>query len=107
MHDFPMVRLTIDHMRHEIVQAFARHGAGIQSQVEAAVDAAVRDFDFDAEVRHLAGQLLRDQVRKSLEYAFRKLAWDDAMCKALVRHMLAEMAKGDQYGNPIGPEERP
>ena len=90
------VRLTLDHMKHSIVTAFSQYADGLKDQVEESVAAAIRNFDFDAEVQRMAGVIVHETIHAALTNAFRSLQWDDAMRKALVAHMIRELRTDDE-----------
>ena len=69
------VRLTLDHMRAEIVHAFA--GLDLATDVDAAVRRAVDQFDFQKEVADILRQELLGIVRDGVRRELQSLAWMD------------------------------
>jgi hypothetical protein len=93
--NFPIVRLTIDHMRHQIVSGFSGYIDGLKETVEHEVDAAVKAFDFESEIRRMSAGLLHQAINDSLKQAFSTLAWDAAMRKALAQVLLDKVGPND------------
>lgn len=89
---FPMIRLEVEGMRHQIVHAFSQHCETMKQQVEEATKAAIDQFDFPSEVARIADGLLRDAIRSALKDAFNKLSWNEAMRAALVKTLLDELS---------------
>ncbi len=96
MHGTPMVRLTLDHMRHEIVHAFGLYADTLKGDVDHEVKAAIERFDFATEVGRMADTILRNEIESALKSAFQELRFDRALKKALVEILLRELSKGQE-----------
>ena len=56
-------------MRQTIVHAFTRQQLELSGAVDEALKRAVENFDFDAEVKRVAFDVLRDSCRQAVEAA--------------------------------------
>jgi len=65
----PMVSLTIDHMRHQIIQALDPYFAATKKDVETAVNEAVKSFDFKRAVQAIVERELRTKLEGVLQSA--------------------------------------
>ena len=93
INNIPRVRLTLDHMRHEIIHAFNRYADGLKDDVAAEVERAIQSFDYRNEIAKIADGILRQEIQKALEGAFQSMRWDSALRKSLVEIMRRELAK--------------
>ena len=76
MIEIPMqIKLTLDHMRAEIVHAFA--GIDLAPQVDQAVKRAVEQFDFQREVQTIFSQEITARLRDGIRRELSALAWTD------------------------------
>jgi nitrogen regulatory protein PII-like uncharacterized protein len=64
-----MVRLEVEAMKYRVVHAFAQHSAEIEEEVESAIEAAMKDFDFVAIVREEAQKALTNAVKEAVAQA--------------------------------------
>lgn len=85
--EMPIIRLTVEHMRHEIVQAFGGYVENLKARVEKVVGEVVDRFDFNGEVAKLADNILREHVRDLLRGAFFHLRHDADLKGLLVREL--------------------
>ncbi len=89
------VRLTVDGMKHSIEQCLLDHDGTLRASVEAEVKAVVAAFDFQAEVRRLASDVLKQVMQEAFRSAFYdareepevKALFRDAIRKALLESM--------------------
>lgn len=93
MNQPPQIRLTLDHMRQEIVHAFTTRSADLQKEIDTAVDEAIKTFNFKAAVEQMAAGILQDTIREALTRAIGCLRWDEALRTALVEHIVRELSK--------------
>lgn len=74
--DIPMqVRLTLDHMRAQIVHVFSEIDLG--RDVDEAVRRAIEDFDFDSEIAAIAHGEIRSILHDALRRELQRMAWTD------------------------------
>jgi hypothetical protein len=66
----PMISITVDHMRHQIIQHLSGYFTGQEEDVKTAVDEAVRSFDLKAALKKIAVEELNRQLESSLRNAF-------------------------------------
>ena len=64
---FPIVRLTVENMRHQVLAALGPHFDGLKAATEHAVEAVVRDFDVNGAVAADARRAIQDQIRRTVE----------------------------------------
>lgn len=64
-----ILRLEVDSMRASILQVLSRYSG----DMEAAVDAAIKKFDFAAEVEAIVAPTLRDCVRSAIAHQMRPI----------------------------------
>lgn len=74
------VRLTLDHMRAEIVHAFSE--MDLSADVDRAVRSAVEAFDFEAEIQRVVGDEMRGMLRDGIRRELGRLAWTDEAFRA-------------------------
>ena len=101
-----IVRLEVEHMRHAILHHFANYQGEVTKQVEAAVDKAIKEFDFDAEVRGMATQQLRERVRREVGDRLAEHAQEIA---AVIEKVVAEVTvsfPGNPSPDPATGDER-
>jgi DNA-directed RNA polymerase sigma subunit (sigma70/sigma32) len=67
------VKVTVDHMRDQIVEYIAIALGNRTEQIADAVRTAVDDFDFDTEVQRVCQAELRKFVQDAASVYFRKL----------------------------------
>jgi hypothetical protein len=66
------VRLTIEHMRREMLQSLSAYSDELNSDIRAAVEKAVSSFDFDTEVNRIVYDVLRYVIRERVEQMVRQ-----------------------------------
>lgn len=93
MYDTPIIRLSLEQMRYEIVHAFSKYNDELEVKVDKAVQEAIKNFDFDREVSRISMSLMNDMINQSLKRAFERLKWDEAMTKALTEILLKELRR--------------
>ena len=69
----PIVRITLDSMRHEIAHAFTRYSMEIDTEVQKALEHSVKNFNFQTEVESVATQVLRESIQIAVTDAIREL----------------------------------
>lgn len=69
----PIIKLTVDHMRQEILHAFSTQEEQYKLSLSKGLDEAVKNFNFEAEVAVLATQELH------------------AMCKIIVKEVVDDL----------------
>jgi hypothetical protein len=95
---FPEVRITVESMRHSIATAFASHLATIQGNLEANLDAVIKNFDWDREIQTMATGILRAEIEQALKRALSGIGYDRALRKALIEIALRELRKEGEVG---------
>lgn len=70
-YEFPMVKLEIQGLKHQIIHAFADHNQELQSMVEAQLSAAIDNYPFEAEIQRLSKEVISDAIKGALEYYFK------------------------------------
>lgn len=83
-----VVRLTLDHMRQEIAQAFSQFQLAQAGELDQAIDSAIRSFDFRGEV----AKLLRPTIERFVESAVRS-AMSDVLYDANLRAEVEKAVK--------------
>lgn len=86
--ELPIVRLTIEHMRHEILQAFSGYVEDLKTRVAQVVDDVVKHFNYQDEIKRLAENILREKIRVALHAAFLGVSWGESLQKALAEKLI-------------------
>lgn len=73
------VRLELESMRYAIVHALSTHHEDIQAAVQKATDDAVREFDFEREIRRQVNSQLQELVSSSIRNAMSELFYRNEM----------------------------
>jgi 4-aminobutyrate aminotransferase-like enzyme len=68
--EFPIIRIELENMRHQIIHHLGAHHEELEKYVSEQVKKAVDDFDYRDAVRRLAAQAVQDAVKKAVEYFF-------------------------------------
>lgn len=88
----PIVRIELQGMRQQILHAFSEHMLRLDSDVQAAVDLAIRNFDIKGEVAKVFEAVAQEQIRD----AVRSAMWDvfrNEDVKALLRERVLAALK--------------
>lgn len=72
MTGIPVIRIELEGMKLAIVTAYTKHMAEIDNDVQAAIKAAVDNFDIRAEVKRIAGDCIREALKRAIEDQFRR-----------------------------------
>ena len=88
--DMPIVQITLDHMKHTIMQGFSVHIEDIKSKVSHLLEVVVRNFDFEAEVVKIAQPILRKVVEDVISWAIYEAVRKNRVIKNL---LLEELKK--------------
>lgn len=94
--EFPLVKITLQGMEHSIIHAMTEHFASMDDACKKAIEQAVKDFDYAAEVRQAAYALVKDAIRTALEKELRYGASYDAITNVageMIRRQLDELGK--------------
>lgn len=89
----PIVRLTIDHMRHEIAQALTPFFMQQDVDAQEAVNAALRSFNVRHEIQKIAEGEIRRIVQQMVATALVGLQFDPEFRNLFKRHMLEAIKK--------------
>ncbi len=87
MYNVPVVNLTIEGMRHNILMAISEHTVEMQEAVEAAVDEAVKSFDFGFEVQRAARLAIKNAIEREVDRFFSVGPGGDTIRKAIERQV--------------------
>jgi hypothetical protein len=66
----PMVRLTVEHMQHEIMQALNVHSAEMKDAIEEEVALVIQNFDWRSDVGRLARDAINQAIKREVEAFF-------------------------------------
>jgi hypothetical protein len=80
MLEIPQIHLSIERMRYEVVHAFAAHSEELKEEIDRAITAAIKDFDFMAIVKQEAEQVLREAVKRNIAQAASAILWEEPIC---------------------------
>lgn len=68
-----IVRLEVDHMRQAIVHAFHDREIELEELLDEKLEYAVRNFDFEGEIKHQAERLFPGMVEDAMKQAIAKV----------------------------------
>jgi hypothetical protein len=71
-----ILRLDVEAMKYQVIHAFASHSREIEGEIEKAVGAAMKDFDFVAIVREEAQKCLAKAARDAVASAASAIMWE-------------------------------
>ena len=83
------VDIQVDQLRVAVREAFAGHHGDVSEAVQQHIDAAIREFDFSAEVRKHVRGALEKATREATERAANALFWGEET-KALIQRSLVQ-----------------
>jgi hypothetical protein len=63
-----VLKLTLEHMQWQIMQAIYPREVELKERIEQVVSQAIDSFDFQAEIERQVAQELRNLVRRKVEY---------------------------------------
>lgn len=72
----PMIKLTLDHMRQEIVHAFTARSAEIGALLDAEIKRVIDNFDFQRVVGEYANNILQTELKSAVENAVRTAVYE-------------------------------
>lgn len=75
---FPMVKITLEGMKHAVMEAFTSQTIKWDEDVQKALDDAVANFDMREYISNIAATELRNQVQGVVRDAVAKAFWSDA-----------------------------
>jgi hypothetical protein len=90
----PIVRLTIEGMKHEILTALTEQTLELDGQVKAAVEHVVRGFNVEAEIQEVTAKILRDAIQDAVSRVVHVITWDDDI-RALIREKVLQALKAN------------
>lgn len=92
-----MLRLEIDHIRHQVLHSLMVHHEQIEAEVGKKLQALVESFDYKACILAHAPKLLDEAVREGMKDAIRRVMWDvefrdgmDRIARDAFRELLKE-----------------
>lgn len=62
------IKFELSHMKNTIVRHLSEHQVNMNGELEKAVDQAVKDFDFQAEVTKVVSKEIAQQVERYFKY---------------------------------------
>lgn len=86
------IRLSVERMRHTIVQAIGSHSAELETAIQENVEKALAEFDWYEEIRRTAEQELRRIVNNAVSSAIYQ-AMESPDVKAALASIAAEKIK--------------
>jgi hypothetical protein len=89
---FPEIKMSLEHMRIDIVQAFTKYIDDLKGKVDHVVADVISKFDYEAEVRVIAEAALREKVRDIIRSAFWRMQEDDLKEK-LAALLISELGR--------------
>lgn len=90
----PRIRLTLDHMREEIVHAFMARAGDLGDMINDEIERALRDEEIQRLIVEEVATALQDKVRQEVRGAFYGIRMSDEAMASLRR----EIAKGFAQG---------
>jgi hypothetical protein len=94
MDSIPIVRLTLDHMKHTIVHAMTEYTVKLDGTIKAAIESAVDNFDYEREIGALAEGILRDGIRQAIKAAVNQaIVYNDDFQKEIEKAVRAQLPK--------------
>ena len=88
---FPLIKVTLDHMRQEIVHAFTSYQLEAQTNLDEALKRELAAFDFEGEVRAVARIEMEAMVKSVVHDAVWSLQdepeFKEQMRKAVKKHI--------------------
>jgi AcrR family transcriptional regulator len=88
----PVIRVTVDEMRHTLVTHLGQYHEELGRATRAAVEQALTSFDYEAEVRRQVAGLIAEQVRHALARAVQDLFTAPEVRRALARAVAGAFA---------------
>lgn len=88
----PIIKLTTDHMRQEVVHAFDTQQAQYREEIEKGLKEAVENFDFAREVSEQATDHLRQMCETLVRETVREVVWDPEF-RGKLKEMLIKTLK--------------
>jgi hypothetical protein len=77
----PLITITVDHMKHQIMQMLSP--VLMSELIEGQLDAAIKAFDFEGEVKKVAHDALRESVKQYFT------SWNSPGCKIIEQAVAA------------------
>lgn len=90
MSDLPIVRLEIQHMQHSISMMISEHLGKLDCEAQAAVKAAVENFDYAGEVHKIAHDIIRESIKRSVEELFQR----DSAPRQMIQRIAETLVRG-------------
>lgn len=89
----PIVRIETEHLKQTLVKAFSEHLLKEDEDFTAAVDQALREFDFKREITDIARRVLRQQVEETIKNAMYTVFWDQEVKGYLLEALKREIVE--------------
>lgn len=70
MTDIPIVRITLDHMKHTLIHAMGAHFAEMDETVKAAINKAIDEFDYTAAMKQIVNGAIKDTLAVVVQESF-------------------------------------
>ena len=90
---FPVIKITTDHMRQEILHAFSTQQQQYADALAKGLDAAVKNFNFEAEVAILANAQLQQMCEVVVKEVVQDLRFDIEFQILCRERMIARMTE--------------
>ena len=71
MHEYPIIRLEIEQMRHSIAAMLSKHTLEMDAKIQQALKVACDNFDYRGEVLRIANDCIRGAIKNAIEEQFR------------------------------------
>jgi hypothetical protein len=95
----PIIKLTVDHMRQEILHAFSTQQQQYEEALANGLDLAVKNFNFEAEVAIVATNQLQAMCDTIVKEVVQDLRFDiefQIMCRQRMIDRMVEYQAADQ-----------
>lgn len=77
-----VIKMELDIARERIINAFMINNEQIAEQVKNGIEAAVREFNFEDEIKQQAGRLIKEEISSIL--------WKDGGLRKLIKQKIEE-----------------
>lgn len=61
-----MIRLDVEAIRYQVIHAFSTHSKEVEGEIDRAVVAAIKEFDFTAIVKQETEAVLRQSIKSAI-----------------------------------------
>lgn len=75
----PTVRITLEHMKTEIISHFMKYSEDLNEKVAYAIKSGIDNFNFDAEVSEIVDEVLKAAIKDYFRFGEGKQIISDAV----------------------------